>query len=142
MRNFRPNNRDREFSGNRSGRDAGKFSRGFSGGRSGERSGFRNRNSGSFERGRQEMHKVTCDKCKKQCEVPFKPTGNKPVLCSDCYKKESGSGFSPSSRNNSSSSGISQEQYKEINIKLDKILEILEMIEFEDEDSEDDSENE
>ena len=142
MRNFRPNNRDREFSGNRSGRDAGRSSRGFSGGRSEGRSGsgFRDRNSGSFERGRQEMHKVTCDKCKKQCEVPFKPTGNKPVFCSDCFKKESG--FSSGSRNDSSSSGISQEQYKEINTKLDKILGILEMIDFEEEDSEDDSEDE
>ena len=135
MGNFRPNNRNREFSSNHSGRDSGRSSRGFSSGRGG---GFRDRDSGSFERGKQEMYKVTCDKCKKQCEVPFKPTGNKPVLCSDCFKKEGGS----SSRNNSSSSGISQEQYKEINTKLDKILRILEMIEFEEEDSEDDSEEE
>ena len=130
MGNFKPNNRDRGFSGNRSGGDSGNFSRGFSGGRDGGRSGFRDRDSRSFEGRRQETYKVICDKCKKQCEVPFKPTGNKPVLCSDCFKKEGGS----SSRN--SSSGISQEQFKEINAKLDKILGILEMIEFEDDSEE------
>ena len=126
MGNFRSDNRDR----------------GFGGGRFGGRSRFRDRDSGSFERRRTEMHQVTCDKCGKQCEVPFKPTGDKPVFCSDCFRKEGGSSSSPSSRDNSSSSGISQEQYKEINTKLDKILEILEMIEFEDEDSEDDSKDE
>lgn len=143
MRNFRPNNRNREFSDNRSGRDGGRSNRGFSGGRSGGRSGggFRDRGSGDFERGRQEMHKVICDKCKKECEVPFKPTGNKPVFCSDCFKKESGFSSDPSSRNNFSSSGISQGQFKELNAKLDKILGILEMIDFEAEDSEDDSED-
>ena len=145
MRNFRSDNRDRGFGGDRSSGDSGRFGRGFGGGRSGGRSRFRDRDSGSFERRRPEMHEATCDKCGKQCEVPFKPTGDKPVLCSDCFRKEGGSSSNHSSRNNSSSSGISQEQYKEINKKLDKILGILEMIEFEDEDdedSEDESEDE
>lgn len=123
MGNFRSDNRDR----------------GFGGRRSGGRNGFRDRDSGSFERRRPEMHQATCNKCGKQCEVPFKPTGEKPVFCSDCFRKESGSNSSPSSRDNSSSSGISQEQYKKINIKLDKILEILE---FEDEGNEDEEESE
>ena len=133
MSNFRSNSGGGSR-GNRSGR-----SREFGG----RREEFRDRDSRSFERRRPEMHEVTCDKCGKQCEVPFKPTGDKPVLCSDCFRKEGGSSSNHSSRNNSSSSGISQEQYKEINKKLDKILGILEMIEFEDEeDSEDESEDE
>ena len=142
MGNFRSDNRDRDFGGNRSSGDFGRFGRGFGGGRSGGRNRFRDRDSGSFERRRPEMHEATCDKCGKQCEVPFKPTGDKPVLCSDCFRKEGGSSSNHSSRNNSSSSGISQEQYKEINKKLDKILGILEMIEFEDEDSENEFEDE
>ena len=38
-------------------------------------------------RGR-EMHKATCAKCKKECEVPFKPSGDRPVYCKECYAKE------------------------------------------------------
>jgi CxxC-x17-CxxC domain-containing protein len=34
-----------------------------------------------------EMHKVVCSKCKKECEVPFKPMGDRPVYCKDCYNK-------------------------------------------------------
>ncbi len=59
-----------------------------SGGRGG--SSFGNRGGGkSFgggrDRGRPEMHRATCSDCGSSCEVPFKPTGNKPVLCSDCF---------------------------------------------------------
>jgi CxxC-x17-CxxC domain-containing protein len=35
--------------------------------------------------GPREMHKATCSKCKKECEVPFKPTEGKPVYCKECY---------------------------------------------------------
>ena len=42
---------------------------------------------------RPEMHRVTCDSCNKKCEVPFKPTSNKPVYCSDCFRKNEKSGF-------------------------------------------------
>ena len=34
-----------------------------------------------------EMHKVTCDECGKETEVPFKPDGTRPVYCRDCYRK-------------------------------------------------------
>ena len=43
------------------------------------------RNSDSF--GPREMHKAICSDCKKECEVPFKPTEGKPVYCKDCYSK-------------------------------------------------------
>lgn len=29
---------------------------------------------------------ITCSNCGKQDTVPFKPTGDKPVLCRDCFK--------------------------------------------------------
>jgi len=41
----------------------------------------------SFDRGPREMHKATCSDCKKECEVPFKPTEGRPVYCQDCYAK-------------------------------------------------------
>ena len=34
------------------------------------------------------MHKATCAECKRNCDVPFKPTGNKPVLCRDCFGEQ------------------------------------------------------
>jgi len=34
-----------------------------------------------------EMHKAICSECKKECEVPFKPTEGKPVFCKECYAK-------------------------------------------------------
>ncbi len=54
--------------------------------------GFRDRGSGGGFRGNRsfgprEMHKAVCAKCKKECEVPFKPTEGRPVYCKDCYGK-------------------------------------------------------
>ena len=44
-----------------------------------------------FDRRPREMHKAVCAECGKECEVPFKPNGEKPVLCKECFikKKES-----------------------------------------------------
>jgi CxxC-x17-CxxC domain-containing protein len=33
------------------------------------------------------MHDVVCSDCGKQCQVPFKPDGTRPVYCQDCYQK-------------------------------------------------------
>jgi len=38
--------------------------------------------------GPREMHKATCAECKQECEVPFKPNGEKPVYCRDCFNKK------------------------------------------------------
>jgi CxxC-x17-CxxC domain-containing protein len=46
---------------------------------------------GGFDRPR-EMHKATCADCKKECEVPFKPSGDRPVYCRDCFSKRRDSG--------------------------------------------------
>ena len=37
------------------------------------------------DRGR-ELHTVTCADCGKETEVPFKPDGERPVYCRDCYR--------------------------------------------------------
>jgi len=60
------------------------------------------------------MHKAVCDKCGKECEVPFKPTPSKPVYCDDCFKKKDKGGRADFS-----------EEFKQINEKLDKILEAV-----------------
>ena len=36
------------------------------------------------------MHRTTCSACGEECEVPFKPTGEKPVFCSNCFGGKSG----------------------------------------------------
>ena len=37
--------------------------------------------------GSREMHKATCAECNKECEVPFKPSGDRPVYCKECFSK-------------------------------------------------------
>jgi len=34
-----------------------------------------------------QMFPATCSECGKATEVPFQPRGDKPVYCSDCYRK-------------------------------------------------------
>ncbi len=36
------------------------------------------------------MHKATCAECSKTCEVPFRPNGEKPVFCNDCFSAKRG----------------------------------------------------
>ena len=35
-----------------------------------------------------EMHSATCAGCGKEAQVPFVPSGEKPVYCSDCFKTQ------------------------------------------------------
>jgi CxxC-x17-CxxC domain-containing protein len=48
---------------------------------------FGNRGFGRSFDGPREMHKAVCADCKKECEVPFKPSGDRPVYCKECYPK-------------------------------------------------------
>jgi CxxC-x17-CxxC domain-containing protein len=45
-----------------------------------------------FNDGPREMHKAVCAECKSDCEVPFKPTEGKPVLCKDCFRNKRNQG--------------------------------------------------
>ncbi|MDP2729639.1 MAG: zinc-ribbon domain containing protein [Dehalococcoidales bacterium] len=36
---------------------------------------------------RRQMFPVTCAECGNPTEVPFEPRGDRPVYCSDCYRK-------------------------------------------------------
>jgi len=34
-----------------------------------------------------EMHTVTCGDCGDECQIPFEPKFNRPIYCSECFKK-------------------------------------------------------
>lgn len=64
---------------------------GFGGGSGGPRFGggnFKRGNGGNRER--PERFKATCDECKKECELPFRPSGDRPVYCSECFRGKDG----------------------------------------------------
>ncbi len=41
----------------------------------------------SQQRGPREMHPVVCAKCGVDTTVPFVPSGDRPVYCSDCFSE-------------------------------------------------------
>jgi CxxC-x17-CxxC domain-containing protein len=47
---------------------------------------------GSGGRGQREMFSATCSNCGKEAQVPFQPSGGKPVYCSDCFQQRGGYG--------------------------------------------------
>ncbi|MBU4216621.1 hypothetical protein KKD45_03865 [Patescibacteria group bacterium] len=67
-------------------------------------------------------YKATCSECGNDCEVPFKPNGKKPILCSFCFAKSSDGDDNKIER---FSSKTSVNQFEIANEKLDKILKIL-----------------
>ncbi len=84
--------------------------------------------------GPREMHKAVCSNCGKECEVPFVPTGSKPVYCSDCFEKMGGRASSGGFQDRgprrdfgrrNESGPQNNEQLEAISRKLDKILEVL-----------------
>lgn len=100
--------------------------------------GFKRPSGGSFggDHDRQ-MYDATCATCSTACQVPFRPNGRKPVLCSNCFKKEGGGEFRSEPRGEyrkpsfsagpeASAGSNFAAQLKEINDKLDAIIEALE----------------
>lgn len=65
------------------------------------------------------MHQATCDKCGVSCEVPFRPSGDKPIFCNNCFNRKGGRDDRPRRTDNSQQL---KEQLDNINAKLDKIL--------------------
>ena len=47
----------------------------------------RARNGGYEYRPRRQMFPAVCAECGKNTEVPFEPRGDRPVYCSDCFRK-------------------------------------------------------
>src|SRR5579859_4764276 len=46
--------------------------------------------SGGGGRGQREMFSATCSSCGKEAQVPFQPSTDKPVYCSDCFQQRGG----------------------------------------------------
>ena len=65
-----------------------------------------------------ELTEAICAKCGKDFNLPFTPTGNRPVYCRDCFKR-------PADRNDDNSSSPNSNQLEQINKKLDMILDAL-----------------
>src|SRR3989344_2908023 len=63
------------------------------------------------------MHQAICSECGNKCEVPFRPTGDKPVYCSQCFGKVN----KPSAQ----TPDQFKQQFETLNSKLDKILQAL-----------------
>ncbi|MFH1410256.1 MAG: CxxC-x17-CxxC domain-containing protein [Patescibacteria group bacterium] len=124
---------NRDSGGGRGGFGGGGGRGGFGGG--GGRGGFGGGRGGfgGGDRGRPQMHRATCADCGNQCEVPFKPTGEKPVFCSECFEG-SGRGMSRPKREHSAprfedrpkaDNSELKEQLNKLDYKLDKILKML-----------------
>jgi CxxC-x17-CxxC domain-containing protein len=90
----------------------------------------------------QTMFKTICSDCGKECEVPFKPNGSKPVFCRDCFQGKRNSegprdNNFPPRRPNFDDRGQNQmpppppphkEEFAALNAKLDRILSLLNML--------------
>jgi len=92
--------------------------------------GFRGRDSGP-----REMFSAVCDECGNNCEVPFRPSGDKPIYCSNCFEKRDGGGGRRENRGGARRGGFEKkdnsskqllEQMTSLNMKLDRILNVLE----------------
>lgn len=117
---------------------------GFRGGNGGGRPSFGGGRGG--DRGPVTMHKAVCDECHKSCEVPFRPSGDKPIFCNDCFSSKRDDGdraprreFSdrgpkrefndrpvPSFNKPAPSQDDTKKQLGEISAKLDRLLNALE----------------
>jgi CxxC-x17-CxxC domain-containing protein len=68
------------------------------------------------------MYSAICTKCGNKCEVPFRPTGGKPIYCSNCFRKGDNTGDKNTEQ--------FEEQFEILNAKLDNILKLLTPIVF------------
>jgi len=91
---------------------------------------------GSFgdgrDRERPQMHETTCSACGKRCEVPFRPTGQRPVYCKDCFRGDErrSDGFErPSYKRDNfrdkREGSFGKEEFNKIIARLDTIINIL-----------------
>lgn len=88
MKNFKTGGREREKERSFGGRPGFGGRSNFGGGKHGG-SSFAGRTDRPERReSASEMFSATCTACGKSCEVPFKPTGDRPVFCRDCFGKQ------------------------------------------------------
>lgn len=103
---------------------------------------------GSGERAAAMMHPATCTECGNKCMVPFRPTGEKPIFCDNCFgdkreapsrdfrsdsrdfrdaprrdaRPDSRSSFAPKPSNNDGAIKELNQQVSALHMKMDKIL--------------------
>lgn len=92
--------------------------------------GYQRRDSGP-----RQMFSAVCDECGNNCEVPFRPSGDKPIYCSSCFEKREGGGQRRSTRRGGGPSSFEKrdnsgkqllDQVVSLNAKLDRILSVIE----------------
>lgn len=107
---------------------------------------FRNGSfNGYAKEGQSDLHPATCATCNKACEVPFRPTGDRPVYCRDCFGKKSGNTGSesrfpkkdftapgvakPQFENRGGSDGVTR-QLELVNAKLERLIQAVSALSF------------
>ncbi|MBI5422230.1 hypothetical protein HZA44_03795, partial [Candidatus Peregrinibacteria bacterium] len=80
---------------------------------------------------------ATCSDCGKPCQVPFRPNGEKPVLCSECFSIAKGDSFAPKNHDKfaKKNEGFEPrkpdrtvEQLEKMNAKLERMLKLIEAL--------------
>jgi CxxC-x17-CxxC domain-containing protein len=101
----------------------------------GGRESFR-RDAGGRDGGRPPLHDAVCDECGKDCKVPFRPSGDKPIYCSDCFEQKGGrdggrsrggrdsGGYSPRTVSDPNMGKLNA-NIEILNSKLDKLISLL-----------------
>jgi len=95
-----------------------------------------NRSEPRFDRSRSEgsdtdrpgfkLYHAVCDKCGRDCDIPFKPTGNKPIYCRSCYRELGNNPERSTDRPIRDNFGPGPKpDLDQINRKLDKIMKAL-----------------
>lgn len=93
-----------------------------------------------------EMFTTTCASCEASCQVPFRPNGQKPVYCKNCFdgQEKGGNNFKPSfdrkkfgghdsyrapsePRNDNRTDQL-QKQIEALGSKLDKVIDLIKNI--------------
>ena len=99
------------------------------------------RSGGDRSGGRMELFSAVCSECRKSCQVPFRPTGDKPVYCRDCFNRQpqvpgrNSNGRDPrpqhehqpeyAKEQNSGEIDVLKQQLVEIEFKVNRILDLV-----------------
>ncbi|TSC62071.1 MAG: hypothetical protein G01um101448_184 [Parcubacteria group bacterium Gr01-1014_48] len=86
------------------------------------------------------MYKATCGSCGRDCEVPFRPSGEKPVYCKDCFNNKGGNAgadrfprkdFHTPIRppfDTSRTNDALTKQLEAVNVKLERLIQAVEAL--------------
>lgn len=98
-----------------------------SGNRFGNGRDFHRQSFGRRDPSDRPMFRTTCSKCGNDCEVPFRPTDERPVYCSKCFEHNRGTDSRRFEERDTrgNSDGQLKKQFETLNWKLDKILKII-----------------